>query len=117
MNFDETRITRAAPRGRGVPEAALLVLHSEEPILAGRRFEVREDDVTIGRDAGSTVCIPADNVSRSHARIFRSGTTHVLVDAESTNGTLLNGRTVDEATLRDGDVIRVGSTVLKYVAE
>ncbi len=46
-----------------------------------------------------------------------SGGAHVLVDLDSTNGTFLNSKLVKEQTLRHGDVLRVATTVLKYLVE
>jgi pSer/pThr/pTyr-binding forkhead associated (FHA) protein len=39
------------------------------------------------------------------------------VDLDSTNGTFLNSKLVKEQTLRHGDVVRIATTVLKYVTE
>jgi pSer/pThr/pTyr-binding forkhead associated (FHA) protein len=51
-------------------------------------------------------------VSGRHVRIVPPGT---VVDEGSTNGTLVNGRTVDgRAALRAGDLVQVGSTVFRY---
>jgi pSer/pThr/pTyr-binding forkhead associated (FHA) protein len=119
MHDDDTRILKpdqVLPRVRP-PRASLVVSHSNERALVGQRFPVEEEDVSLGREQSNTVVVPSDSASRKHARIFASGGSHVLVDLESTNGTLLNGKVVHEQTLRDGDVIRIGSTVLKYVLE
>ncbi len=120
MSLDETRIGGAGPQETGrakTPNAALLVVHSPDEALKGKRFPVAEEDVTLGREEGNTVVVPSDQASRRHARIFLSGGAHVLVDLDSTNGTFLNSKLVKEQTLRHGDVVRVGTTVLKYLVE
>jgi len=118
MTFDETRVSTPQDQGRvAAAKAALVVVHAANAGQQGRRFPVGEEDVTIGRDAESTIVVASDQASRRHARIFVSGGAHVLVDLESTNGTFLNSKLVKEQTLRHGDVIRVGSTVLKYAVE
>jgi pSer/pThr/pTyr-binding forkhead associated (FHA) protein len=118
MTLDETRASNPQELGRvPAPEAALVVVHSAEREQQGRRHALGEEDATIGRDEESTVVVASDQASRRHARIFVSGGAHVLVDLDSTNGTFLNSKLVKEQTLRHGDVIRVGSTVLKYVVE
>jgi pSer/pThr/pTyr-binding forkhead associated (FHA) protein len=61
--------------------------------------------------------VATEQASRRHARVFVQGEAHVLVDLESTNGTFLNSRQVKEQALRHGDVVRVASTVMKYVVE
>jgi pSer/pThr/pTyr-binding forkhead associated (FHA) protein len=118
MSFDETRATNPQDLGRvPAPKAALVVVHSADRDRQGQRHPLGEDDATLGRDAASTVVIATDQASRRHARIFVSGGAHVLVDLDSTNGTFLNSKLVKEQTLRHGDVIRIASTVLKYVIE
>ncbi len=118
MSLDETRAVSPQDLGRvAAPNAALVVVHSAEKEQQGQRFPLGEDDLTIGRDAANTVVVASDQASRKHARIFVSGGAHVLVDLESTNGTFLNSKLVKEQTLRHGDVVRVASTVLKYVVD
>lgn len=118
MSLDETRVVSSQPTGRvAAAKAALVVVHSADKDEAGRRYPLGEEDATLGREEGNTVVIASDQASRRHARIFVSGGAHVLVDLESTNGTFLNSKLVKEQTLRHGDVLRIASTVLKYVVE
>lgn len=119
MDFDETRVS-GAPQDQGRAEtvrAALVVVHSADGGEQGKRYPLGDEDATIGREPGNTVLVASEQASRSHARIFVSGGAHVLVDLDSTNGTFLNSKLVKEQTLRHGDVIRVASTVLKYVVD
>ena len=120
MSLDETRLAGAAPQETGraaLPRAALVVVHSPDEAMKGQRFSLGADDVTLGREEGNTILVASDQASRRHARIFASGGAHVLVDLDSTNGTYLNSKLVKEQTLRHGDVLRVATTVLKYVVE
>jgi pSer/pThr/pTyr-binding forkhead associated (FHA) protein len=118
MSLDETRAVSPQDPGRvAAPKAALVVVHSADKEQQNQRFALGEDDVTLGRDAANTVVVASDQASRNHARIFVSGGAHVLVDLDSTNGTFLNSKLVKEQTLRHGDVLRIASTVLKYVVE
>src|SRR5512139_2235302 len=118
MSLDETRSVNPQDVGRvAAPKAALVVVHSADRAQQGQRFELGEDDATLGRDAANTVVVVSDQASRRHARIFVSGGAHVLVDLDSTNGTFLNSKLVKEQTLRHGDVLRIASMVLKYVIE
>jgi pSer/pThr/pTyr-binding forkhead associated (FHA) protein len=119
MDFDETRLS-GAPQQPGRAQtvrAALVVVHSGDPQEQGKRYTLSDEDVTIGREPGNTVVVGSEQASRRHARIFVSGGAHVLVDLESTNGTFLNSKQVKEQTLRHGDVVRVATTVLKYVVD
>jgi pSer/pThr/pTyr-binding forkhead associated (FHA) protein len=119
MSLDETRAA-GAPQETGrakTPKAALVVVHAPEKELQARRFALGDEDVTVGREEGNTIVVTSDQASRRHARIFVSGGAHVLVDLDSTNGTFLNSKPMKEQTLRHGDVIRIASTVLKYVID
>jgi pSer/pThr/pTyr-binding forkhead associated (FHA) protein len=119
MSLDETRVG-ASPQATGrarTANASLLVIHAADEAEKGRTFRLGDEDATLGRDEASTVVVASDQASRRHARIFVSGGVHVLVDLDSTNGTYLNSKLVQEQTLRHGDVIRIASTVLKYVIE
>ena len=112
---DLTRVGAAGlPPGAAAPAAVLRVLRSPDASLVQREFPVGFEDVTLGRDASNVIAVADPDVSRHHARIVRTGTSHVLVDMESTNGTLINGKRVSEVTLRPGDRLVLGSTTLVY---
>jgi pSer/pThr/pTyr-binding forkhead associated (FHA) protein len=95
--------------------AELQMVHSADPTAQGARYPVDTAEVTLGREPSCTVVIRSEQASRRHARITLLGSDHVLSDLGSTNGTFVNARPVQEQPLRNGDVIRIASTVLKYV--
>ena len=69
-----------------------------------------DDQVTIGRagtDAVADVPLLGD-LSRRHATVARDGELYIV---RAIKPTFVNGRSVESAALRDGDVIRLGSTV------
>jgi pSer/pThr/pTyr-binding forkhead associated (FHA) protein len=69
----------------------------------------------LGRDELAEVPLFGDvSVARQHALIERVGSRHVLRDAGTPAGTLVNGQRVAEATLRDGDRIQVGSHTIVF---
>ena len=79
--------------------------------LTGTEVPLDGGIVRIGRDASGDVVVPeADEkyVSRNHATLTHEGGSAVLEDLGSTNGTLVNGRPVERATLSDGDVVQLG---------
>ncbi len=64
----------------------------------------------MGRAQDCAVWTPSDAmVSAQHAKVVRLPTGYVLIDLESTNGTYLNGRRIQRATLADGDVVGLGA--------
>jgi FHA domain len=73
------------------------------------------DEVTVGRAANCSLSLPTDTfLSSLHARVFeQDGATHVE-DLGSTNGTWVNDeRITDPVTVRTGDRVQVGGTVLE----
>ena len=53
-------------------------------------------------------------VSKEHARIERRGESHVLIDLGSLNGTWVNGTRVSQHTLKDGDRVQLGGSILRF---
>jgi catechol 2,3-dioxygenase-like lactoylglutathione lyase family enzyme len=82
----------------------------------GRRIEIGEGPVSIGRSPNSDIAVPDPNVSRHHAEVRRDHTGFVVVDLGSTNGTKVNGAGVKERRLDDGDEIMVGTTRVRFEA-
>ena len=77
------------------------------------------DAVTLGRGSPDSAVLRDDpELSRSHARIIREPSGHLVIeDLGSTNGTLLNGwRIPSPQLLSPGDHIQVGTTLLELVA-
>lgn len=70
--------------------------------------------VTVGRGPGSDISLPDPAVSRAHASVRLDGTTVVVEDLDSANGTAVNGEQIDSARrLESGDVIEVGGSRLE----
>ncbi len=82
----------------------------------GRRVEIGEEPLTIGRMPECDVNLSDPNVSRKHAEVRRQGTGFVVFDLGSTNGTRVNGAHVKERLLNNGDEIMVGATKLRFEA-
>src|SRR5512135_925437 len=79
-------------------------------------FELDADSYTIGREAGNEIVIEDAQVSRRHATLTRQGTTYVLEDIGSTNGTYVNGKRVTAPVLlSNGDTIGLADTVVLAV--
>jgi len=89
----------------GIPTIVVQLVHIEGP-LKGTIQEFLDSEITIGRNPSCHVQFPKDLaiISRNHARIVREGNRFKLIDA-STNGTLVNGKWINEAILKPGDVL------------
>jgi two-component system cell cycle response regulator len=111
----KTRITSV----KGIMESApsgnecLVVIHGHD---LGRKHELSETVVTLGREPDNLIVIDADSVSRNHARIETFNGFKYLVDLNSTNGTYLNDAVAMREQLTSGDLIKVGDTIFKYLA-
>jgi FHA domain-containing protein len=95
-----------------VPVAkATLVVHED-----GTQREVSLDrpTVTIGRLPECEVVLKDRGASRRHAQIRAKDDVFTLTDLGSTNGTRLNGQTVQTRALEDGDRITIGTTILEF---
>ena len=82
---------------------------------AGRSWELGAGTFTIGRLDEHDLCLSNEpGVSKTHAKIVAQGDRYFLVDAESRNGTILNGTNIQKAELYDGDEIRICGCVLRF---
>ena len=87
-------------------------------LMDGKRLLVGPTGVTLGRSRQCDVVLDDPNVSRQHAEIRPRGGSWVLTDLGSTNGSRLNGRTVEgPEVVRSGDEIELGATVLRFEVE
>lgn len=82
----------------------------------GMRHPLEPPGLVIGRGTDADLRINDPGVSRRHAEIRvlpGTGTPTVsIVDLGSTNGMLVNGQRVQQATLGDGSTVRIGNTTL-----
>ena len=95
-----------------VPASApSLVIHEDGTT---RSVVVAGDVTTIGRLPECDVVVTDKGASRRHAQIRRVGDGFTLTDLGSTNGTRLNGQTVQSRELADGDRITIGTTAIEF---
>jgi serine/threonine protein kinase len=72
---------------------------------------------TIGRTESCEVPLLDEDASRRHAEVLWTAGGFILRDLGSRNGTVVNGQTVVEKVLADGDEIRIGSHLFSYVID
>ncbi|HTV02779.1 MAG TPA: FHA domain-containing protein [Luteitalea sp.] len=73
--------------------------------------------VTLGRDAGNTIVLNSQFVSKRHALVSWSPRGVRIEDQDSANGIVVNGLTVHAAQLSNGDLIQLGDQTLLFEAE
>lgn len=121
MSTDDTTIVltdiraalQASEKEAQQKPAALLVVGGD---LNGTLFDLKDPEVSVGRNADNTISLEFNGVSRYHFKLLASGENHVLEDCGSKNGTYLNNKKVEALTpLAKGDIIKIGSIALKYL--
>ncbi len=68
-----------------------------------------DGEVMVGRDRTCSIVLTHPAVSRRHAKITFSGSSCVLEDLKSANGTYVNNARIERANLKPGDVVRFGA--------
>ncbi|MEI7768619.1 MAG: FHA domain-containing protein [Chloroflexales bacterium] len=98
-----------------IPFARLIGISDDvtpgEFLLSGREHAV-------GRSHLCDVVIPRNNISRIHARIIREGPRYLIKDADSANGTFVNGQPISAPHLlsnRDGIGLGAPGELLRFL--
>jgi two-component system, cell cycle response regulator len=116
---EKTRVTQVvqAPPPDTPGNDCLVVIYASEPGLLGKRYVLDKSPMRVGRGADSHIVLEGDSVSRRHAHFERRNTSWFIVDDNSTNGTYLNEEQIArEALISNGDRIKVGPAILKYLS-
>ncbi|HMK66839.1 MAG TPA: GGDEF domain-containing protein [Thermodesulfobacteriota bacterium] len=94
-------------------QSCLIVFYGQN---LGKRYFLDSDEQLIGRVDLAQIHLNQESVSRKHARIVKAkdGCCYVK-DLGSTNGTFVNDQQVAEAELHNGDMLRIGQTIFKYL--
>ncbi len=82
-----------------------------------REIQLPRTILSIGRDPSNDLVLPDAMVSRRHAVIEYRGSQFYLRDCSSSNGSLVNGDRVSERSLRDGDLVAIGTARLLFREE
>ena len=87
-------------------------------IVGGRdNFQLDKSVINIGRHSENNLILNEPHVSRHHAQLRAIDNKYVIFDVGSTGGLLINGKSITQATLQSGDVIRIGMINLIYVQD
>jgi len=109
-------VSRSRKRNEGAgadaPFGKLVVIYGEH---VGKEYRLGAKPVLIGRTDQCDIPINDSSVSREHASIESKDGRFLLRDLRSTNGTVVNGKSIDVAVLNHGDKIRIGRAVFKFL--
>ena len=101
------------PPQYGAPQQDLVATLSVDD-GSGRSYQLQRGSNVVGRGQDAAFRLPDTSVSRRHIDIYFDGQSAVLHDLGSTNGTTVNGSSVQTWQLADGDVIHIGHSTVVF---
>ncbi len=104
-----------APPREAVGDACLVHIYPRGPGM-GARHKLADKPLVIGRGPDCEIRIEDHSVSRRHACIHRGPRGFLAEDLESTNGTFVNDAPVETGSLKDGDYLRTGNCIFRFLA-
>lgn len=97
-----------APAEAGLPRSAYFIINGKD------QYYLNKTIIKIGRRSTSDIQLDDPMVSRDHLQLRAKQGRYLLFDLSSTGGTCVNNQPVKTATLKPGDVVRIGKTLLIY---
>ncbi len=118
---EECECNKPAQMPVSAPSIASTAKFAASPVLVGVsanvgsvRFTVPEGESILGRDSSCQLAIGDDStVSRLHLQLVWQAQTLTAKDLGSANGSRVNGQTLTQAELHPGDMLQLGTTVLR----
>jgi diguanylate cyclase (GGDEF)-like protein len=95
-------------------DACLVHIYPTGPGM-GSRYSLADTPLVLGRGGDCDIRINDHSVSRRHARIQPSADGFYAVDLQSTNGTYVNDVPASMYKLKDGDYLRVGNCIYRFL--
>jgi diguanylate cyclase (GGDEF)-like protein len=81
----------------------------------GTRYALGDSPMVLGRGNDCDIRINDHSVSRRHARLQPGADGYYAVDLQSTNGTFVNDIPASMCKLKDGDYLRVGNCIYRFL--
>jgi pSer/pThr/pTyr-binding forkhead associated (FHA) protein len=101
---------------RGSGPAPSLALRFISGKYQGGEFPIKDgQEILVGRSSDLDMVLVEEMVSRRHSRIFMRGGVMGIEDLGSTNGTFVNGEKIQRASIKEGDRVLIGTSILKVV--
>ena len=112
---EETRVSSVSRivDKAGSSESCLVTIYGPD---LGKQYKLEEGQTSIGRGGENHIVVDMNNVSRRHALVNMRNEGFFVEDLKSTNGTFVNDSEVEiERPLRNGDLIKIGSVIFKFL--
>jgi diguanylate cyclase (GGDEF)-like protein len=103
------------PISPGANDAYLIHIYPAGPAM-GVRYPLGSSALVVGRGEMCNIVISDNSVSRRHARIEPRRDGFDLIDLQSTNGTFVNDKLTSWARIEDGDYVRFGNCIFRFLA-
>ena len=78
-------------------------------------FDIKADEISIGRGKNCDIVLNDRKSSRKHATIRREGARFTFRDLQSANGTFVNDIKIQEHELAGDDILRIGDVEFQFV--
>lgn len=114
-NRTQVRVPSSAGQKLPVRYNASIVI--TQGYAEGMEYPITKVHTIIGRDKSADIAIKDPLVSRQHAAIQFSEGEFILKDLGSTNGTLMHGKIIEQAPLRNRDKFSIGDTTIQFILE
>ncbi|WP_067779777.1 FhaA domain-containing protein [Actinomyces vulturis] len=109
-------VETSVKRGASAPAAAAIASR-RHPIIdvGGQRYVLTGSTTIIGRGSEADIIVDDSGVSRRHLELTITNDFHTIAtDLQSTNGTFVEGHRIEQATLVDGNTIKIGRTTIMF---
>jgi serine/threonine protein kinase len=83
----------------------------------GRVFKLGTEVLLLGRSRATDSALIDPHISRVHCQVMPENGKHVVVDFESAGGTFVNGKQITRHVLQAGDLVRIGTTHMQFIAD
>jgi diguanylate cyclase (GGDEF)-like protein len=110
-----TQTSDIAPFLNAAGDACLVLIYPTGPMM-GTRYVLNNEIMAIGRTADCQIQNTDSSVSRRHAQIERRAGGYFVTDLGSRNGTYVNNSLMTESPLADGDYLRIGNCIYRFLA-
>jgi two-component system, cell cycle response regulator len=112
---EKTRVTESFHYKPVAPtDDAVVLIYPTGPDM-GRKYELHGKQANIGRDSSNDIVVNSDSVSRRHARLIVEDGARIVTDLQSTNGTYVNNEPILSQQLENGDQMKIGDSIFKYL--
>ncbi len=86
-------------------------------IVNSEVFQINGELTNIGRKLDNHIVLNDPRISRNHAQIRVVDNQYILLDLNSSGGTMVNGRKVSKSVLYSGDSISFAGLAVKFVQD